>query len=392
MPVDAATHTFQYMKYYPEIDGLRSVAVLSVLIHHLSPDFLPLGYLGVDIFFVISGFVITGSLLSKNYASFGELARNFFERRIRRIAPALIFCAVVGSFFIQYVDPTPGQANHTAFYALLASSNIYLYAQSDNYFAALSELNAFTHTWSLGVEEQFYFIFPILFWFATARNNARTKTYKIPTSWILVGVASIVFYIITAHENPSASFYLSPLRFWEFLAGALLCVAAGGCPPKPGKYSFLAPNVSLFGLITIMALPLDRWQTFATICAVLLTSTIIWWRDLSGFTNRFLSMNWIANTGKASYSIYLWHWPVIVFAKLTFGLTLWSAPAVLLIIFGCSYVSYKWVEQPLRYARWTGDSESNIKLWHPDTCTVRYSRVLRGHSSHTVLTRIRTRT
>ena len=153
-------------RYLPEIDGLRAFAVVAVTINHFNNDILPGGYLGVDIFFVISGFVITSSLHQRPSKNFKDFISGFFARRIKRLVPALSIFVLITSITISLFNPTPEFSLKTGLTSLFGLSNLYLLKQSTDYFAQSTEFNVFTHTWSLGVEEQFYILFPFLIWFS----------------------------------------------------------------------------------------------------------------------------------------------------------------------------------------------------------------------------------
>ena len=159
---------YQYFqkKYKPEIDGLRAFAVLAVILNHTSTNILPNGFLGVDIFFVISGFVLTLSLEGKKNKNFIDFFTSFFYRRIKRLFPALIIFCLITGILITLVDPFPRDDHITGITGILGFSNLYLLKQSTNYFANEIILNPFTHTWSLDVEEQFYLLFPFFIWFS----------------------------------------------------------------------------------------------------------------------------------------------------------------------------------------------------------------------------------
>jgi hypothetical protein len=151
-------------RYRPEIDGLRAFALIAVIINHFNRALLPSGYLGVDVFFVISGFVITSSLSKRSFNSFGEFILTFYARRIKRLIPALVLFVVITSLMISMFNPNPGPDIGVGWRALFGVSNIHLYRQSADYFSTSIDLNPFVHTWSLGVEEQFYLLFPLIAW------------------------------------------------------------------------------------------------------------------------------------------------------------------------------------------------------------------------------------
>ena len=159
---DTATSTKGKNPYRPEIDGLRALAVLAVIFNHMNKEFIPTGYLGVDIFFVISGYVITASLLSKPIVNFRSFLLDFYARRIRRLLPALVVFVLVTALLTCLFNPLPGVSLKTGLASLFGASNLWLIKGITDYFAVSTELNTFTHTWSLGVEEQFSLIFPIL--------------------------------------------------------------------------------------------------------------------------------------------------------------------------------------------------------------------------------------
>ena len=152
--------------YFKEIDGFRAFAITTVIINHFNKDFIPGGYLGVDIFFVISGFVITSSLHNKQSKNFKDFICEFYERRFKRLVPALVIFVLIVSIFVCLFNPFPSVALKTGLTSLFGISNIYLLKQSTDYFSQSTQLNVFTHTWSLGVEEQFYLLFPFLLWFS----------------------------------------------------------------------------------------------------------------------------------------------------------------------------------------------------------------------------------
>ena len=184
--------SFVKSKYRPEIDGLRAFAVVAVIINHFNKEILPNGYLGVDIFFVISGFVITSSLYQRPSKNFKDFIGGFYERRIKRLVPALAVFVLVTSIAICLFNPEPYLSLWTGLTSLFGLSNLYLLKHSTDYFAQSTELNVFTHTWSLGVEEQFYILFPFLIWFSgfgrQTKNGARNL-------FLIVGTLTIASLI-----------------------------------------------------------------------------------------------------------------------------------------------------------------------------------------------------
>jgi peptidoglycan/LPS O-acetylase OafA/YrhL len=163
--------TGKKVAYRPEIDGLRAVAVAGVIANHFNRELLPGGYLGVDLFFVISGFVISLSLHANRRSGIGDFLIGFYARRLRRLVPALAVFLVVTSLLVSLVDPQPESSLEIGRSALFGFSNILFYRSSTDYFSSSTDYNAFTHTWSLGVEEQFYFFYPLLYWFCTASGS-----------------------------------------------------------------------------------------------------------------------------------------------------------------------------------------------------------------------------
>ena len=203
-------------RYRPEIDGIRAIAVIAVIVNHFDRHILPYGYLGVDIFFVISGFVITSSIYYRPTGRFVSFWSEFYARRFKRIFPALAVCVLLTSLLICLVDPAPIASLRTGLASLFGLSNLYLLKQATDYFGTWAELNAFTHTWSLGVEEQFYLLFPLAVWTTRFRRGALIT---------VVGAASmtsLIFYIAIAAKSQPESFFLLQSRLWELGLGVLL--------------------------------------------------------------------------------------------------------------------------------------------------------------------------
>ena len=216
-PAVAAPPAFRYR---PDIDALRGLAVLAVLITHLDPRLLPGGFSGVDIFFVISGYVVSGSLLAHGHEPPLRRLGGFYLRRIRRLLPNLLACLGLTALAVALLVPpgSSGPSFITATKALFGWSNNQLLGQTD-YFAQDAKLNPFLHTWSLGVEEQFYLLFPLLL---IVCGFGRRRTLPLLS---LLALASLLVSLWWSHSQPSTGFYLMPSRFWELTSGGLLLLA-----------------------------------------------------------------------------------------------------------------------------------------------------------------------
>jgi peptidoglycan/LPS O-acetylase OafA/YrhL len=262
--------------YRKDIDGLRAIAVGAVIVNHFNARLLPSGYLGVDVFFVISGFVIVTSLASKPSDSFGDMFIGFYSRRVKRLLPALTFCVMVSALLLCFLSPDPGLALGTARRALFGVSNFQLFTESVQYFGDSVALNPFMHTWSLGVEEQFYLVLPILIGLS---GFYRSRTHGSRSLGLMIGILSLlslVGFIIVYPRNQPAAYFLMPFRFWEMGAGCLLCFLLQRSEVQPFLSKFSGPT-SLLSLILLgitFLMPLDL-AVPATLLAVSATFVLI---------------------------------------------------------------------------------------------------------------------
>jgi len=359
--------------YRPEIDGLRAVAVLGVIVHHLNTRLLPGGYLGVDIFFVISGFVITGSLARRPAASLADLMLGFYGRRIRRLLPAMLLCVVITAVALCLVNPEPGQMLGVGWRALFGSSNLILHRLAVDYFRSAAELNPFTHTWSLGVEEQFYLLFPLLVWFSGFARHGRAGHRRL--RWLLLPLVVISFAVFLERlgVDEPAAYFLLPGRFWELGVGCLLfllvvpadgaaasgrgrqadplAVASGDDAGPAGSGLLPWALVALLGLVILMALPL-RFGAVPVAAAVALTTLLLASLRPGGAAHALLSRPPLVFLGLISYALYLWHWSVLALARWTVGVNAATIPLLLALILLLAVLSWRFVEEPLRRSAW----------------------------------------
>lgn len=351
--------------YRPEIDGLRAIAILAVIVNHFDSSLLPGGYLGVDVFFVISGCVITASLIREDSKSLTGMMFRFYRRRVKRIQPALVVCVAVVSLLICFFNPSPDQSLWTGLTSVVGASNIYLLDKSTDYFARSSELNPFLHTWSLGVEEQFYFLYPLLV-FSVLRFAKPPRALRLLEVAVLaLSVVSLLGFLCLYTDNQNFVYYMMPMRAWELGAGCLchlwLLRRGGGVkdlkdPDGEGKgvlasFEQRGDLLALGMVVGAMLLPSEIGRV-ATLLAVIGTSFLLVLLREPSMIYRFLCRPIVLHIGLLSYSLYLWHWPIISLSRWTIGLHWWSIPFQVLIIYGLARLSYTWVEKPLRVLSW----------------------------------------
>lgn len=341
------THQQGKSQYRAEIDGLRALAVIAVIINHFNGALLPSGYLGVDIFFVISGYVITSSLTSRPSRDFGDFIRGFYLRRIKRLVPALVLFTLGTSMLICLFNPDPGKALTTGCASLFGVSNLYLLSQSTDYFAESTELNPFTHTWSLGVEEQFYFLFPVLIWF-TGFGKQSPRGAKNLFFWVgALSLASLISFISLYQSNQPAAYFLMPTRFWELAAGCLIFVGFQKRTTIEQRLERLPPLLVTAAMIGVMFWPVAT-AVPATIAMVVLSAVLIASLKPGTAAYQLFTHKCFVAVGLISYSLYLWHWPVLSISRWTIGIQWWSAPFQIIAMLALALLSYRLIETPIR--------------------------------------------
>jgi peptidoglycan/LPS O-acetylase OafA/YrhL len=347
-----------------DIQGLRAVAVLVVVAFHAGLPF-PGGFTGVDMFFVISGFVITGLLLRERARSTFTLL-GFYARRAKRLLPALaVMTAAVLVLSLLFESPISSQVttSQTAIGAMLLVANYVIIRAGGSYFDPVAESNPLLHTWSLSVEEQFYLVFPALLIavlvYGTRRGNARqlalavVAVISVVSFGLSVALSFNVFPIAFTTQQSVWAFYAGPTRVWEFGLGAMLCLALAR-PPRQSRSRPTWPLAALgIGLLSVSVFWISDTVPFPGFAALLPTVGIvllIWAGSGAGnVVSGLLASRPMVAIGDASYSIYLWHWPLIVFAVLLWP-GLWTAILAACVSFIPAWLSYRYIETPCRRA------------------------------------------
>lgn len=342
--VITSTHT-----YRPDIDGLRALAVGAVIINHAFPEIIPGGFIGVDVFFVISGYLITRIIVEEITEQRFSLV-HFYVRRIRRIFPALIIVLLstmgIGTVLLYNAEFVSLGTQILAGSGFV--SNIILYQQVD-YFGDLATNQPLLHLWSLGIEEQFYIFWPILIWLV-----AKQPRLLIPSIMLLL-VSSFIININTIETDAPAAFYLLPSRFWQLGIGGFIAIhTLFSQRPVPKHFSLLISItglacyvISLFVINKNVIFP-GWYALIPTIsaCLLILPHTPNW------ITSHILSNRLLVWIGKISFPLYLWHWPLLVFGFMTLEHTF--TPVLRIVMLVCSIilsaVTYQYLEKPIRFA------------------------------------------
>jgi peptidoglycan/LPS O-acetylase OafA/YrhL len=355
------THAHQ-ASYLGYIDGLRAIAILAVITFHFAPDLLPGGYVGVDVFFVISGFVVANAAASRGDLTLAKFVEDFLARRIRRLVPALLVCLLATSLAAALWIPSSWLSDdipRTGSAAVFGMSNVVLARSEGGYFSPVSSFNPFTHTWSLAVEEQFYLVMPPFLWYWLRGGVGRR--FATCVFCVLVAGSLLLAHATTATDR-IASYYLLGTRFWELGAGVALAVAmrrAGSRRRDDSSQLSISPGgwaswITLAMLVAFLAGAAPEHLKDDALIPVGATLILVFFLEkASRRTGLRAALECIALTtiGRLSYSLYLWHWPVIVLMRWTFGLSdavhVTVATGAIALL---SVISWRWIEQPFRVA------------------------------------------
>jgi len=337
------------------VQGLRGVAILAVVINHLNPNFLPGGYLGVDAFFVISGFVISNALVKaidtvgqRGQSLFDkdvvkELLIHFYVRRIKRLFPALfVMVGLVTLVTYLLVEEFSTSVALTGTASLVAMSNIFQIIISNDYFGLASKLNVFTHTWSLGVEEQFYVVFPLLLLVLVRRNVGLLGVF-----FGLSCLSLALFWIFYIESKDLLLYYFPLSRFWEILLGVLAYFASGSAAGTYMRFVQLPRRIEMYaGLILLVVCFISPPEMIFLTAPLTCVSMAIMLMSIRHRAFASLEVVPLLFIGKISYSMYLYHIPVIILTSIGSGIE--HVFLTFGILLGVSWLSYVLIEEPFR--------------------------------------------
>ena len=339
------------LNYRAEIDGLRAIAVVAVILYHAGFAFAGGGFVGVDVFFVISGFLITSIIIQDLQAESFSI-RRFYERRARRILPALLVVSalcLVPAWFWMFPDEFVA-FGHSVIGVATFSANVVFWLKT-NYFSPDVGRLPLLHTWSLGVEEQYYLIVPLAISWLWGYGNGKYLSIAIA----VIGVVSLALAEWGSRAYPSATFYLLHTRVWELMIGSWLAVKTHDETFSTSHHrtaNFLSFSGLLLILYSIVAFN-DKTTRFPSLLALiptLGTMLVLRFGDRTTAIGRLLGLKHLVGIGLISYSLYLWHLPLFAFARIASGHELTTSTAWILIVVALplAFVTWRYVEMPVR--------------------------------------------
>jgi len=353
------------IKYRSDIDGLRALAVLSVIIFHINKNWIPGGFLGVDIFFVISGYLITLILVKEVTATRKINIVNFYKRRIKRIIPALLFVLIptfIVGFFL-FIPDALTDLSKSMVWSFFSAANIYFFSFIDTgYFATGSSELPLLHLWSLGVEEQFYILWPFTVLFLLKYVDSMKEIILI--AGVLL-IASLVWAQASFVSDHSFAYYMLPTRAWELLAGAIVALFVHSGFRAKRIFNEIMAIIGLLAIVLsfIFVSESDLVPGVAALPIIIGSALLI----LSGvshntYVGKLLSFKIFVAIGLVSYSAYLWHWPILAYLRYAFiDIDLMIAIGVIVFTFLMATLSYFLIETPLRT---NNSSTKTVFLWY----------------------------
>lgn len=343
-------------RYRPEVDGLRALAVVPVILFHAGFSWFEGGYVGVDIFFVVSGYLIT-SIIAEEHGSGTFSVVNFYERRARRILPAL-FLVMGVSAVVAWLLMLPEQLRSfgLSFSAVTVFASNVLFWLTSGYFDLAAEEKPLLHTWSLGVEEQYYIVFPLLLTVLWRWGNR--------TLLVVLTLLTLLSFVVCqwwSLTRPTANFFLAPPRAWELLLGSVLALLSLRQPLYEHCSRAICEVLSALGLLLVCVaiFTFDSKTPFPSAFALLPTVGTLLILAFAGpgtAIHRSLSLPWVVGIGLISYSAYLWHQPLFAFWRIVSPVAppMWTFGALGMLALALAWLSWRWVERPIRdRARWS---------------------------------------
>ena len=344
------------LSYRPEIDGLRAIAVMAVIFYHAQISILGIepfkgGYIGVDIFFVISGYLITSLILKELEANKNFSFLSFYERRCRRLLPVLFFVILVFLPFSWFylIPPAFEDFSKSILYAVGFGSNFFFHYSGLEYAGVAGMYKPFLHTWSLSVEEQYYIIFPIFLYFTFKYFNK--YLFQILS---LVLIISFLFAEWGSKNYISATFYFIHSRMWELLAGSMLAYLEikKGSRSENKTLNELLPILGILFIVFFIIFNNDKINhpSFKTFFPVIGTCLFIWFSKKETLLGKVMSLKLLVGIGLISYSLYLWHYPIFSFLRITDSIqgNILMKILTFIILILLSIITYFLIESPFR--------------------------------------------
>jgi peptidoglycan/LPS O-acetylase OafA/YrhL len=337
-------------EYRPYIDGLRAVAVIAVLLFHFHKSLLPGGFVGVDVFFVISGYLIASIIIGEcENGQFSFL--RFYQRRISRIFPVFFLVSLITLIAASclYTSQDFASAGAVMMAAALSVANLKLMLQG-NYFELSPDAQPLLHFWSLSLEEQFYFVLPLIVYLAF-----RLKVTRRNLALLLMAIAAMSFVgcVALTTKNPTWAFYLLPTRAWELLAGCILATYPRNRQTGERRWEGMLSNLGLLSILISVVFMNEGMQFPGFVAAIPVFGTVLFLgysQNRQSIAERWLSHPYLVLVGKMSYSLYLWHWPIFCFVDYALYTQSFVIRSILKICLTLAFsiVSYRWFENPIR--------------------------------------------
>ena len=346
--------------FRPDIEGLRAVAILLVVLAHFSVPGFSAGFIGVDVFFAISGYLITG-ILVREYEANGKLDfMRFYANRLRRLLPALaimLMFSSIAAFFLMPAVQNLAQSIAAAMAAFWAS-NLYFAFSDTNYFAAEASANLFLHTWSLGVEEQFYLVWPLLILLAAKFSRRENLARSLTILFVSVGAVSLIACCVLSLTKPTFAFYMMPTRMWQFCAGAMAWLMSRNGSAKAIHTQIIGIAGAILLIIAMLVIgPTTVYPGYAALLPTIGTCAMLYagaqHAAHGGILNRLLSSSPMQVLGRISYAWYLWHWPVLILGESQFPIrgNLQNTLLAIGVSLALAGITHLLIENPIRFGR-----------------------------------------